>query len=873
MVHPNPMPVKKGEGQFEVTRTIAASRTVIPVLPPNYLSRKHLFPLIDNGPASTTVVIAPAGYGKTSLVAEWARLYKERVIWLTITESDSLADMTALFMQATRNVLPGFGQWFENEPGLRPVEIVQRWGNDLLATGKDFIFVIDSFRENTSRDVGLASRLVEQFPPNLQFLTVRRDSIENVYATLATRGTLHVISKKDLAFSNEEVETLAQLHNLDLKNREILESIRSAHGWPSAVSMMMYQMSKDKKPIDFEKIAASQTEPLRALAHSVLEGLDAREKSVINSLSVVQEFTHEIAEVILSEEYSYDLINSIALDGNYFMQNGNPEQTFEFSKLMREILIADLRAEPEKKKKIHAALLKYHQGRNESHLALEHAYLSGDFQKVSEIFPDAARILQATGRGTELIRWSIFAGDSSTLGLLKRSTVEIAGRLAHQDFRAVMSMVAQMNFEANGTELQGFISQITHAAKAYVDFSIGRFEECDRSIESALLPVDDPLTLGVEEQIALLRLSAMRFFIFDETEEVEAVYAKAQDLATSSRIPQNHLMLSAIHAMYLFQIGDYRQAYEAASICYSQFSARGYVGIFGPLDSLFVIARCLLEFARPRDAHEKFLLVRNMAEQWQQWSWHFLADGYLSRELVLNGLISESLESIKQAHKRASEIEFSQNLDGIIDLSELFIRYQVKDYERLGVLLERAPHVRFVQQIKLSHDERMGRKSVREDVKRLPARTPREKIWKYLAEASEVIDQENLAIRHMKKALEIGAQVGAKETFLRQSSAMGNLILKLAGENPTVYMEDLAAAVADRIKSSSASPSEFATSLTKREIEVLRHLSTDRPISAIGSTLHISINTMKTHLKNLYRKMNVDNRQQAVEKAKAHFIL
>jgi DNA-binding CsgD family transcriptional regulator len=206
-------------------------------------------------------------------------------------------------------------------------------------------------------------------------------------------------------------------------------------------------------------------------------------------------------------------------------------------------------------------------------------------------------------------------------------------------------------------------------------------------------------------------------------------------------------------------------------------------------------------------------------------------------------------------------------------MSEVFVRFQVNDFERLGVLLERAPQVRIVEQIRLTYDDRLGKKGARDAYVRLPSKTPREKIWKSLVDASEVIDQENLAAKELKKALEVGALVGAKETFLRQSEDMGNLIIKLAGENPTVYMEDLASAVAERIKRNSNGTSEVRSSLTKREIEVLRHLSTDRPISAIAATLHISINTMKTHLKNLYRKMGVENRTQAVDKAKANFIL
>jgi DNA-binding CsgD family transcriptional regulator len=273
------------------------------------------------------------------------------------------------------------------------------------------------------------------------------------------------------------------------------------------------------------------------------------------------------------------------------------------------------------------------------------------------------------------------------------------------------------------------------------------------------------------------------------------------------------------------------------------------------------------------EAHAKFAEVRDLAEQWKQWSWHFRADGFLARDLALKGFVQEALENIQLAHQRAEKVDFSHELDGIIDMSEIFIRYHVKDFDRLGTLLERAPTTRLTRQIKLHYDEKIGDKKVHDELKRLPSRTPREKIWKHLVEAGLVIDQENLAMKEIKKALEIGALVGAKETFLRQANQMGTLLIKAASDKPTVYLEDLASAVAERIRSDAHKNSEFSSSLTKREIEVLRHLSTDRPISAIAGTLHISINTMKTHLKNLYRKMGVENRTQAVEKAKANFIL
>ena len=869
------MAAKKGElpTEFEVTSGITLSRAVIPTLPPNYLSRKHLFPLLENQFPSTTVVLAPAGYGKTSLVAEWAHSQRDRVIWVTLTESDTLQEMSGIFIQATRNILPGFARWFDEEPGIRPVENVRRWGNELLATGKDFVLVIDNLLQHTARDVDIAVKLIEQFPPNLQFVTIRRDSIETIYATFSARGPLSVIGVNQLAFSASEVEALATMSKVNIENESIRESLEAAHGWPSAVSMLVHQIAKDQKPIDFERIVSSQAEPLSVLAISVIETLDPTVRKMLTALSVVQEFSHEQAEVILGPDYSYDLINQIALEGNYFSQSGSSIPIFFFSKLVREVLLIELRKDKFKKMRIHAALLKYHENRNEPSLALEHAYLAGDFERVSELFPDAARIMQATGHGRELVRWSIFAGDASQTGLLKRATVELAGRLASLEYHSVMSMVEQMNFDAQGTELEGFIKQITYGAKAYVDFALCRFDDFDRSFEIAMNPATGPIMFGIEEQLALYRLAAMRHFIFDQTEKVEAIFIKAKEIATQTKISQNHLMISTINAMVLFLTGDYRRAFEAASISYSQFSRNGYIGIFGPIETTYIMARCQLEFAKPREAYELFGQVRTLGEQWQQWPWHFFADGYFARDLVFTGMVTESLENIKRAREKANQFESSSDIQSIIDISEIFIRLTVNDFDRLGVLLERAPKITYVRQVQLTYDDHTGKKSALSDAKNIPSRTPREKIWKHLVDTGEVIDQEQSALREMKKALEIGAAVGAKETFLRQSREMGTLIMKIAGENPTVYLEDLASSVAERIKSDNNQPSQFSSSLTKRELEVLRHLSTERPISAIAASLHISLNTMKTHLKNLYRKMEVDGRVSAVEKAKAHFLL
>ena len=102
---------------------------------------------------------------------------------------------------------------------------------------------------------------------------------------------------------------------------------------------------------------------------------------------------------------------------------------------------------------------------------------------------------------------------------------------------------------------------------------------------------------------------------------------------------------------------------------------------------------------------------------------------------------------------------------------------------------------------------------------------------------------------------------------------MGNLIIRIANDSPTVYNEELATAMAARMKERGNTMTARHQALTKRELEILRQLSTGRTLTVIAGELHISQNTMKTHLKNLYKKLEADRRNDAVEKAKALFLL
>jgi ATP/maltotriose-dependent transcriptional regulator MalT len=86
-------------------------------------------------------------------------------------------------------------------------------------------------------------------------------------------------------------------------------------------------------------------------------------------------------------------------------------------------------------------------------------------------------------------------------------------------------------------------------------------------------------------------------------------------------------------------------------------------------------------------------------------------------------------------------------------------------------------------------------------------------------------------------------------------------------------LESLSRSSLERIKERNTLLEFSGEQLTSREIEVLKYLSADKSIEQIGKTLHISKNTMKTHLRNIYRKLEVNDRKQAAEIAKAKLLV
>jgi DNA-binding CsgD family transcriptional regulator len=207
------------------------------------------------------------------------------------------------------------------------------------------------------------------------------------------------------------------------------------------------------------------------------------------------------------------------------------------------------------------------------------------------------------------------------------------------------------------------------------------------------------------------------------------------------------------------------------------------------------------------------------------------------------------------------------------DISEMFVRYRLKDLNRVQELAKRIPDLYFVKQVVLAMTYIDGKLPPIESALKLSERTPKEKIYKYLYLSEYPATSTDNPKKYMREALRIGQETGSREIFVKQIDTHLNLILSLASEEPSMYLEELSRDCLNRHELETSMRDLKNESLTSRELQVLKHLATGKAINIIGKELHISQNTMKTHLRNIYRKLQVDGRKSAVEKAKANFII
>jgi ATP/maltotriose-dependent transcriptional regulator MalT len=848
-----------------ITPPIDRSRIVAPSTPANFISRKHLFHLFETGLPGVTVVAAPAGYGKSALVGQWAENSALPTVWLTVNSEDSIQSFFAHVLAAIQIKFPDFGSEFENEPSANPLINVQKLTGAAGELKEAFNFVLDNGPTDSTEVTTVAQAMIDFLPNNVHLIIVRRVTPATSLARYASLGNLSLITSQDLKFSEEEVLRIAEVNGLTEIDTQSAQLISRCEGWPAAVQMMTRSISRGQHYSQFEM--SGSTNPLAILASETFNALNLESKSKISRLLVVKEFDLETAAIILGTDFSESFIFKLATDGMFVSTSSGNSRVFKFNEIVYDGLAEASALDPEVSKSIHERLSNYYLQKGNSSKALEHIFKSGNHELLIKTLETSIREMAAIGRGDQLIKWSEFSADSSVQGEVMKRAIQVVGHLANLDFAKAEAMASELELiSAQSSELN-FVTQLTSMIFAHIYFARGEFTRSLEMIDKALNHQSPTSSLENTDLIALLRLKASIKFLYDDSDEINAALVQARSLMSSGNLVNAPYHLSCINALALWSEGRFFEAAEQAEIAINQAQIKGYASVSAPLDALLVLARCQLEFSQIEKASDTLALVMEKAGQSQIWPWYLMAEGTRARISITKGQIPQMMEIIRVQRERIAALKSPNELSWLIDMTEVFLRFTLDDWDRAEELLRRMPKIEMVRQIDINAKFKAEPKKVPALIEAFPENTPREKVNKFLYQATINIDHENLSLSYLNKALEVGAEVGFHEYFVRQHR-LYPIMVKAAAAQPTVFRESVVQEMTERIQAMNSNTGALEEKLTARELEILKHLTTGVPLSSIAKQLHISQNTMKTHLRNVYRKLDVDGRHTAVEKAK-----
>jgi ATP/maltotriose-dependent transcriptional regulator MalT len=613
---------------------------------------------------------------------------------------------------------------------------------------------------------------------------------------------------------------------------------------------------------------ASSVDPLRLLVAEFVRSLPLEEKAILLPLSIVEEFNSELAQTILGNGFSQSALDTFTSEGTVLSKSNDEIPVYRIHSLIREFLYQELSSDESTCTECHRLASLYFENELDVTKALEHAYLSKDLIRFEQLFRAGARVYAISGRGNDLLRWARYAGDESVQGQIQRKTVEIGGHLANLSFDKADALKASMRLQSRGTALEGFIDRYAALIDVAINFSLGQFNEFEAIAEIAFS--DDAFAGDVDftDALFVLRRLAGYYFVTDNVEKLEEIDEKAKELLARKFSSLGHVHQLAVRALCAYQQSYYQDAFESSRMALSLSNDLGMASFQAPLDIKYILARCHYEFTDVDRSYEIFNDVIESSTKNQQWVWHCATITFVSVSLAQRGDAPRATQMLRDAREKVSLIHSKNRLHSILDRAELVMQLISGDLERMKVLIETSLPGRTTELIRLHILRAEGKEWNPSNGADLPERTPRQRIYKFLSQTVHAYEtDEELAIAHLTQALKIGAEVGAKAIFIRQTE-LYPLFHKVAVRTPTFYNEEISRKVAIRMQEIDSTKG-VQPILTKREIEIVKHLDSGKPITAIGASLHISHNTMKTHLKNVYRKLGADGRDQAVEKAKS----
>jgi ATP/maltotriose-dependent transcriptional regulator MalT len=846
------------------------ARITPPTVPPHLITREDLMKEFDTPFPYAIFIVAPSGYGKTTLVSQWVARNPKNSIWYTASKSDSPKVSLFHFIESFRDLFPNFAPWAESliNQEIDVEEVVTRMSNEIAALNQPINFITDAAENLSPEHIEMMELWATNIPTNLRTITTRTSVPAPIYARAAALNSIKVINAADLKLNSEQIGNLSTYYGVNLQVNNGANAIDLAQGWPTGVNIILKALQEGKNLTANNSFQTIPSMDSRALVRAAISSLNPTEREFLTSMALFEEVRPEFVRAMTSDSLARNTLRRMGAEGIFISEVGIDQSAFQINPIIREVIIEDLKGRGEKYRELCKASAAVLEENGQSLLAIE-LYMEADEKEIAESLINANTTKMIySNNGDVLRRWRKVVAKSLGLEFSGEILVDAYAAMISADLDSFKAKVEELSLVARGTSDEKKIDGDIAVMNCRVLFSEGRLSEC---IQLALTLAQ--LTYTQETFAAAKILTGLRFASWSATllEDMESLL-QIQEVAENLDYPRDNLPLigvSAIQAQVALGDGRLKDARDLAIYSLKTSQEHGYSGLVSPFDVTYVLAEVSREYCEDEQALQYCASIIEVAKKHELYPW--VAAFMAKQALILShmGKSSEALNTLRQIRDYLAHPFLNHEIHRVVDEHELFIRAAVRDSERLEELLFRMPKTTTVMAFTVAVMVLKSASANSGYLSKLPKQTLREKLNYEVISAQSKLDKPTEAKAHIHAAIHLATGHGHRRIFLSQQAPFKNLLLDIAADHPSIYIEQLATAVRESLKGSgNLQGVGMVNPLTKRELDILRRLTTGLPITQIAASLHISNNTIKTHLKNVYKKLEVDSRESAVTKGK-----
>jgi LuxR family transcriptional regulator, maltose regulon positive regulatory protein len=394
---------------------ILATKLYLPRLRPNVVSRPRLIERLNEGLHRNLILIAaPAGFGKTTLVSEWLAGGARPTAWLSLDEGENdPARFLTYLVAALQTIAPTLGEGVLGalqSPQPPPTEaILTALLNDLTTISEQFVLVLDDYHVLDAKPIDQAlTYLVEHLPPQMHLVIATREDPHLPLARLRARGHLTELRAADLRFTaSEAAEFLNQGMGLSLSAADIAALEDRTEGWIAGLQLAALSLQGHQDVPGFIRaFTGDHRYIVDYLVEEVLQRQPEPVRSFLLQTSILDRLHGPLCDAVTALEEGNARLEALERGNFFVVPLDDQRHWYRYHHLFGEVLRAHLMAEqPDQVSTLHRRASKWYQQHGSADNAIRHALAAEDFERAADLVELAVPAMRRSRQEATLLGW------------------------------------------------------------------------------------------------------------------------------------------------------------------------------------------------------------------------------------------------------------------------------------------------------------------------------------------------------------------------------------------------------------------------------------------------------------------------------------